>query len=443
MDGDQFDRFLAAFNRGQTALTDAITNAIGPNAPHRGLAVKLQPFTSIDPDSWIAWRKHFELEAQSRQWNDEVGKRQLLGAMQGDAFHYVSNIDPNEAGLTVQGMLNRYQAIFLPQNDPDVAREKFDVAHRREGEDILHWHARIQALFRRGFPNRDAENDEMVRDKFRKGINHIELGHQLKLANPQTMTDALQVARVHDVAIKERQAAEAAMSFKRETGTYSISSISHDDDVINAAIALLTKAKIRENQGSPAVPTIQNKFKKSTSNSRCFVCNRFGHWKNECTLRRRFPSRSNSINRRRTRSTSPNPGFQTRQFRRTGKRQGRRRLMFRHPRGFFRPLRRRPGRKGRWKSVRVPRRRQFRRFPRNQAFKSSAIYALDDDDQVSDDEIEELCIDEITSDTEMDEFYYLDMDDEEEGFIEAINDVDEGPESDEYVTVEMTARQEN
>ena len=121
-------------------------------------------------------------------------------------------------------------------------------------------------------------------------------------------------------------------------------------------------------------------------------------------------------------------------MRRKGRRQ--RRFLYKHPNGRFRPLRRRPGRKGTWRALRVPRRCRFRRFNRSRPFKGNTVYALDLDDD-SENNLTEICA--LDDDTDTEVFYYLDGDEDDDNFISALHDLDDDETDIEYDDAEDEA----
>ncbi len=80
-------------------------------------------------------------------------------------------------------------------------------------------------------------------------------------------------------------------------------------------------------------------------------------------------------------------------------------------------LKRKPGRFGRWKRVNIPRRRKFRRFTRGKPFRSFGVYAIDDEEP---DEYDEMC--HVDGETDVEDFYYLDIDDDDDDYVAAMNE---------------------
>ncbi len=373
----------------------------------QGLSVKLKAFSSCDPDEWLTWRQRFELEMQCKGWNNQLAKVQLKGSMEGNAARLVSDIDPDNPNLDIQQMLTNYETKFVPAAQQANARNMFRNAQRKQGEELGLYHARVMALARRAFPNINTETDVNVLDKFRAGLNDPELQEYLELQDPQTMTNALDVARRKDNATGNRVKAEKGI--KTEPGVYALQEALQ----LLGEVAPLTRAKRIETYGRQAADrrpaTAMGKLgpRLPTHRDLCFNCFQRGHFRKHCPR----PQTGAWVPRPRSAMNSRRPPSAMR------RRPRRRRLLFARPGGKLRMLKRRPGRFGRWKRVNIPRRRKFRRFTRGKPFRPFGVYAIDDEEP---DEYDEMC--HVEGEAETEDYYYLDVDDDDESYVAAMAD---------------------
>lgn len=381
MNAQQFAQVLDRLDN----LVQAIPAQPQQQPQRRGLSVKLKYYTSCDPEEWLAFRERFEIEARLQGWNDNDAKSQLKASIDEPARSRIQHINPLQPNYTLQQMLDECSTYYVPETDVEHCRRKWRAARQKEGEDVGSWHARIMSLFRRANPQGDANADPNLISMFIEGLVDPILQDYVACANPQTMIAALANARRKEDSLNQIL---GKAKVKAEPGVHA-----------------LTHAKRQEFYGASlpaaAATVAAQQRRQPTRNSVCYRCGRRGHFAKFCTQQPRFNTPTQQPQRRNRRRV---------------------RLLFRHPKGFFRPLFPRRGQKGRWRKVRIPRRRSFRRTPRGTQFRANTVYAVCDDE--ADDEYDEVCVlNDNQNDEDADEYYYLDMDETDDGFIAAFEEM--------------------
>ena len=166
---------------------------------------KVESYSSGDADEWKTWRRHFEVVAGINGWNAQRARREAFAALQGKAAEYVADIPlaDNAAAAPVGGLLDAYEARFLPQAAGDLARANLRHAMQREEETMLQWHARVRSHFTLAYPNLAVAELNANRDlieKFVLGINHPTVRNEVFKARPVDYARALEIASNHAAA---------------------------------------------------------------------------------------------------------------------------------------------------------------------------------------------------------------------------------------------------
>ena len=171
MNADQFNQFLDRVGQGRV----------------QGGAHKLEKFSTGDQAEWITWRASFLLAAEINGWNDLRQRREAKAAMTGVAANHIAHIDIVQVpAITIEDLLNQYEAIFLPEAGQKLSRAEFDSATQGPNETIQNWHNRIRALFRRAFPNVDVDNSRQAIERFIVGLSDPDILFNVHRANPNT-----------------------------------------------------------------------------------------------------------------------------------------------------------------------------------------------------------------------------------------------------------------
>ena len=164
-------------------------------APLAGTDKRLTPFSSGEGADWIAWRRNFVAVWRLKGWTEDVGKAQLIAAMEGAACRMVSDIpvDAPEGrpAITATRLLELYGDRFLPPAQSRLARQGFKDAQQRADESITAWHTRVRELYQRAHPEADMENAVELVERFILGLYDSKVKEYSFLGQPTTMAQAL------------------------------------------------------------------------------------------------------------------------------------------------------------------------------------------------------------------------------------------------------------
>jgi hypothetical protein len=342
--------------------------------------IKLIPLSSTDGNQWVTFRRQFENAVHLNRWNDDVARRQLFGNMAFPASAYVEHIDHMSGTYRdVNAVLDEYQGIFLSTDTQNEAVAQFNVSRQKADENILQFHNRLILLFRRAYPEVvDYNNDRRLTEHFIRGLREKKIVEQLNWRERESLTATLaQARRLHSGSVKTQ-------------------------DMTGVSQGLTTKADQPGGIhaiGASSVKTVR----KATMQDVCFYCNNKGHFSRDCPAKKVSSS-----------SSSSKYSFLTKSRKKTTRKE--RQLFYRSKRRAY-PLYRRPGQnpaRGRWRKVRVPRRRFYRTTP-GVTRRRRAIFALLDDDEAEEDCVEVIGDPEDPDAAEdCEELWYLDTEDEDE-----------------------------
>lgn len=218
----------------RAALAAAVAQAQVAAQQHQARNImKLETFKSTDPKEWERFRHKFVACARINRWVNLDQKLQLFGAMAGDAFDAVHDIDlqldvaPPQIAMTANQLLDAYQARFMTPMHGDDSKTAFDIATQNPTEEILTWHGRCRSLYTRAFANVNPQNDPHLINKFIKGIKDFDVKKFVMQGRPETYQQALERAYI-EISAKKSLAAE-----KSSTATKSISTLEEIQESIN------------------------------------------------------------------------------------------------------------------------------------------------------------------------------------------------------------------
>ena len=228
----------------QNAAAGAAAAAAQPAPPQR---TKLDKYQSADQVEWTIWRRHFGIVADINGWNAQRRRQEIAAAMGGTAAQYVQDIplnegpDPNNAN----GLLDAYEARFVPQAASDIARDNFKKAKQDEAEDITKWHSRLRHLYQRAYPNMPAQDVLASRD----------------------LIDAF-VYGLADAQVRARTADKAPEDYNGALTT--------------ASNMTAVERRLNANFDQPQIKQEQINAMSDTSRIVCHHCKKRGHMKRDC-----------------------------------------------------------------------------------------------------------------------------------------------------------------
>lgn len=155
--------------------------------------VKPPKYAGLRQDNWVVFRGSFERVAELNRYTNDEAKIVLAASMIDNAAVVVSDIDPIAGVRTLEGLLDRYEAKFLPPAASALARAEFDRASQNPLESELQYHSRLRSLFRRAYPH-DNHPDILIR-RFSLGLKMTAIKEAVLRANPAHYDQALNVAQ--------------------------------------------------------------------------------------------------------------------------------------------------------------------------------------------------------------------------------------------------------
>ena len=165
----------------------------GQNPAAQPVTARLSPFTSGEGAEWVSWKRTFITICEMSGWNEERKRQELACAVQGAAQEQVADIDYRVG--TLQELLGRYEARFIPVAMSSAAKGEFRIAKQRSDETILTWHSRLRALYLRSYPDRDPETDSDLIDKYIQGLADRAVAFHVYDQRPDTYAKALQLVQ--------------------------------------------------------------------------------------------------------------------------------------------------------------------------------------------------------------------------------------------------------
>ena len=232
-----------------------------PAQQRRTGSARITKFRNEDKDSWIVWKNHFIHTARLNNYNDQEARLALVASMDGKAALASMDINVDEIinGVlpTLDNVLDRYQARFLPAAASQLAKVKFDASRQSASETSLDYHSRLRALYNEAYPHA-ADDDALIR-KFTTGLKKKDLRTQVMRLNPMTYPEALECTQ-NEVSVQQ-------LSKLADLGAAPIG----DEPMEIGAVQEVNKTNTSANRN--------NTGKKAGT---CHFCKKNGHWKRDC-----------------------------------------------------------------------------------------------------------------------------------------------------------------
>ena len=238
----------------------------------RGQRVFVEPFASLLPSDWVAWRSNFEITARIAGWDNYRNRLEVGRSMRGKAKNVVGHIDLGvdhnnpDAAQNVAGLLDLYEAVFVPAAATDAARAKVRTIRQDEGESMLEWLTKLVYHFRRAHPdlnNQQIQASGDLKDLFIRGLTNRETRKATCWSRPATVQAAY----------------EAAMSVEGASEMFDLG----DGPSVNAMVQEGTSQQARKSDGND-----QKKVATLDGNRRCWTCGKKGHLSKNCWKRKPY-----------------------------------------------------------------------------------------------------------------------------------------------------------
>ena len=198
-----------------------------PPAPHNNGNRKITPLTSTGAVEWQNWRAMFIMVARVMGWNDLRQRQELFINLQGEAAAAVQDIDPEDAAIDIDGLLAAYEGRFVTRGAGDLARMEFTTSKQTDDEDILSFHGRLRALYRRAYPTAPINaivEGRMLREKFVLGLADAEIRKEVWKSQPGTFEAALTQAENHHATLEMMRMVDEGDKYQaRKKGIHAVS----------------------------------------------------------------------------------------------------------------------------------------------------------------------------------------------------------------------------
>ena len=178
-------------------------------------------FSGGENDDFLSFRTSFVNYALFSGFSDLQARRALLGSTRGAAFLSVQNINHEDNNMTVDNVLDLYEARFCPPAASDLARCRFETATQGPTESLLQWHGRLQLLHARAYGNAGgagiADAALMIR-AFARGIRVRKIREHCLRSQPQTYDQALQFSQTEQAVIDSGSYVPGSVPFASNIG---------------------------------------------------------------------------------------------------------------------------------------------------------------------------------------------------------------------------------
>ena len=183
--------------------------AMGPNEIAmlanlmRGSATKLRRMTQATPAAWMEYKRHFLTVAALNHWDDLRMRRELAAGMQEKAGNAVFDIDPGEAGITLEDLITAYEERFMPAAAGQTARKNYQSSRQLSTESAREWHTRVRELFNLAYPGEDPNDQAHCLDTYTNGLNNATVKFYVSCQPLDNFQQALSVAERAETANRD------------------------------------------------------------------------------------------------------------------------------------------------------------------------------------------------------------------------------------------------
>ena len=155
-----------------------------------------------EQDDWVSFRQAFVNAALFNAYSPQQAKWALKGCMKGAAFLSIQGLDHVDDNITVDNLMDSYEAKFVPPAASDLASTRFETAAQGPKEGILQWHGRLQMLFVRAYGGGgDALGVRILVRSFARGLRHKRVREHVLRTQPETYEGALNAAQTEQAVL--------------------------------------------------------------------------------------------------------------------------------------------------------------------------------------------------------------------------------------------------
>lgn len=180
----------------QPAVAPAAGAGAAAAGPPAGRGNKIPVLNSTTPEAWLRFRPAYTLYAAIQHWDDAHAKQECFLALREKASDVLRDINYQQPDLTLDGLLDLYEARLVTPEAVAVSRREFKATRQRPDETIVEWHGRLRTLYRRVHPQLvDVEHAPDLIEKFAEGAADQEVYKLVTNLAPDTYTMALVIAQ--------------------------------------------------------------------------------------------------------------------------------------------------------------------------------------------------------------------------------------------------------
>ena len=238
----------------------------GAPRPHN---TKVQYFSNLPGENFLAWRSQFQVIADYHRWSDDEAKQLMYQYMKGTALESVMDI-PLTGPESAKETLDEYQKRFLPESDSQLLRAQFACVVQLPNKSVQKLLARMRVLYHLAYPDASTRNDIFLIERFIAALNNREVQNHVRRRKPLTYAAALAAAN------------EETSFVLMDLATHAPGGIQAPTPGDTSFIAALRARHSDPNAGRPGNFA---KAPSSTEKRRCFYCDGEGHIRERCPLR--------------------------------------------------------------------------------------------------------------------------------------------------------------
>lgn len=162
--------------------------------------IKPPNYTDPDKDDWATFKRQFMELPLANGWSQLQAKAALLNALKGDAAASAASQTDIWNKPTLAECLEDLETMFMPRSSSQIAKAMVDVAYQGAKETLMHWHTRLQVLYRKGYP--DSTDQSVLIRRFIVGIRSEKIRNQALRADPMDYRAALLAAQ-NELAVQQ------------------------------------------------------------------------------------------------------------------------------------------------------------------------------------------------------------------------------------------------
>lgn len=195
--------FAAALVQAIDRLRPLQMNEQPGGQPNQAGQLKPPKLESLDPESFLVWKRNFLDTAVLNNWDVNRAKLTARAALSGEAAAACHTIDLGDNQRTLENLLDDYENRILTPAASTMAESLFEQASQAPGESVNKFHARLRSLFVRAFPNLlpEVENRRELIKRFLAGLKDGQIRLHAKSQNPQTYTAACEAASQYEAVL--------------------------------------------------------------------------------------------------------------------------------------------------------------------------------------------------------------------------------------------------